>query len=277
MNFEALRYRLEIIERSVERSRAAFITSTIAALALMIGAWNAYLSAYRGFPLWMRSFSSTEVTKAAQKELLKQWVESTWVSFTPLGIRIGIGDAAVIGGLGLYVISVWLFFAARRENRTIAHLFYDVQRNDNPDIHRLVHHGVTSAMLFLSVADDDLPMSTVESVEDNRGGRSVLLRKSVNVLLYLPAIAIFFILALDVASLFVLKAAFRESHQPLLLGRELDLGERTQFGVMTFVEIVVALATTYVCQRIIAFERATTDLIRQHEKDHYPRAPRERR
>src|SRR3954464_15909403 len=143
MRFKHLEYRLDIVKNAAERTRLALITATIAASVTVIAAWNAYLSAYRGFPM-LKDFAKSDPTRRAQSELIRQWVESQWISLEPLGIRIGISDAAVVAGLGLYLIAIWLFYASRREHRAVAHLLSDVEHVDDDDIHRLVHHAVTS-------------------------------------------------------------------------------------------------------------------------------------
>jgi hypothetical protein len=265
MNFDALRIRLDLINESVRRSRAAFLAATIASLSLIITAWNAYLSEYRSFPLDMTAFSGDEVTKMAQMELIKGWVGSLSFNIAPLGIRIGIADAAIVGSLGLYIIAVWMFFCVRRENRTVANLFFDMRRVEDPDLHELVYHAVTESMLFLSVRNDDEPLKSVDDVPRIPGKKAVLLRGSLRVLFYLPAIAAFSLLGFDVLSLFALPAAFRSTHQPLLLGHSLSAMTILKLIAMTAISTVVAISTLFVCQRIMAFEAATTSLIQENQ------------
>lgn len=269
MHFQHLEYRLNIVRYAAERTRFALIAATIAASVTVIAAWNAYLSAYRGFPL-LKDFAKSEPTGKAQSELIRQWVESQWITFEPLGIRIGIGDAGVLAGLGLYVIAIWMFYAARREHRAVAHLLFDVEQvPDDDELHRLVHHAVTSAMLFVSISDDDEPITDLNEL-DRKDGRPML-RGSVKALFYLPAVAITVALLLDCLSLYIFPAPYRVSHEPLFAGSDISVSEWWQFSGMMFGETIIAGVAWYVCARIVAFSHATTILISKHLHDHHPK------
>jgi hypothetical protein len=266
MRFEHLEYRLDIVKNAAERTRVALITATITASVTVIAAWNAYLSAYRGFPM-LKDFAKSEPTRRAQSELIRQWVESQWITFEPLGIRIGIGDAAVVAGLGLYLIAIWLFYASRREHRAVAHLLSDVEHVDDDDIHRLVHHAITSAMLFISVRDDDEPITDISHLD--REETKPMLRSSVKALFYLPAVAITVALVLDCSSLYIFPAPYRASHEPLFSGGDISASETWQFLGMMFGETIIAAVSWLICARIVAFSDATTDLIRNHLHRHH--------
>jgi len=270
MNFESIKIRLDLIQSSVQRSRVAFVAVTIASLSLIITAWNAYLSSYRSFPLDPATLSEEPFTRAAQTELIRAWVSTLWVTIAPLGIRIGIGDAAVVGSIGLYIIAVWMFFCVRRENRTVANLFYDMKRVPDAELKELVYHAVTENMLFLSVRNDDEPIGSIEDVPRAPRRKAVLLRGSLKILFYLPAIAVFLLFFLDMASLFIFKAVFRTPHDALLEGmihgaHTLSLASAAKLVGMTLVEVVIAIMTLIVCRGIMAFESATTMLIRENQ------------
>lgn len=270
MQFESIKIRLDLIKESIHRSRVAFLAVTIASLSLIVTGWNAYLSTYRGFPLDMRDFSTEPITRVAQMELIKAWVNTLWVSIAPLGIRIGIGDAAVIGSIGLYIIAVWMFFCVRRENRAVANLFFDMRRVQDAELQELVYHAVTENMLFLSVQNDDEPLDSVDDVPRAPKKKAVLLRGSLKVLFYLPAVAVFLLLFLDIGSLFLFRAVFRTPHGPLLEGwlggaQSLSGGTALLLIGMTFIETGIAIMTLVVCRRIMAFEAATTRLIRESQ------------
>jgi hypothetical protein len=163
-----------------------------------------------------------------------------------------------------------MFFCVRRENRTVANLFYDMQSVSDPLLTEFVQHAVAESMLFLSVHDDDEPLQSLKDVPRSGGKRSVLLRKSLAVLFYLPAITVWFVLALDVGSLFVINAAFRDPHAPLFSGlmdgsMGLTGSEVAKLTAMTVAEVTLALMIFFVCQRIMAFEHATTQLIRENQ------------
>jgi hypothetical protein len=270
LNLDTIRMRLELIYAAISRGRAAFIAATIASLASIVTAWNAYFSSYRSFPLNFGAFPTPETaTTFSEKELLKQWVESLWITISPLGIKIGISDAAVLSSISLYIIVVWLFFAVRRQNRAVGNLLYDMRNVSQPELHDLVFHAIATSMLFISVSDNDRPFAQVADVRDANARRSVLLRKTITVLFYLPAISVVLLFIVDVLSLTTIQAAFRPGHDPLLvrvLNRSVDLTATDILKLigMTVVELILALLTVSVTRRVIEFEEATTRLIKDY-------------
>src|SRR5437867_4537450 len=278
IDLEVVKIRLDLIKGAVARSRAAFIAITIASVALIVAAFNAYLSSYRSFPLGVNAFDLGTAAHEAETELVKQWVDSLWITIAPLGIRIGIGDAAVLGAGAVYIIAVWMFFCVRRENRAVANLFYDI-KGQRRQLQELAHHAIAENMLFLSVRNDDEPLRSIRDIPRTEGRRAVLLRRSLRFLFSLPAIAVLFVLGLDLASLFFMAAVFRTSHEPIIRGLlhhpDNAIPDITKFLGMTFIEVILAIMILKISRRILAFENAITDLIRESQEHLTARPSRE--
>src|SRR5262245_54368312 len=122
-----LQLRLEAVRESVNRARSAFIIATVASLLILMPAWNAYLSWYRAFAMREEPYAAGGVSPVdeAQKQLVAEWVKNQTITTGILGVRVGISDAAVVGALSLYVVTIWLYFSLRRANRTIGYLLQD--------------------------------------------------------------------------------------------------------------------------------------------------------
>src|SRR2546429_3064493 len=121
-----LKVRLEAVSQAQKRSRVAFLASTIIALAIIITMWNAYFSWYRSF-VFKDKFANSELTHELQKSFVDEWIRSLKISIPVLGIQAGVGDAAVLGSLSIYISCIWLYFSMRRENHTIGILLRDTK------------------------------------------------------------------------------------------------------------------------------------------------------
>ena len=56
---------------------------------------------------------------------MKEWASSRTVMISLLGIRVSVDDAPVLGTAVLFILSLWLFLVARRENHTTGFLLRD--------------------------------------------------------------------------------------------------------------------------------------------------------
>lgn len=108
--------------------------SVIVSLSITLALWNGYFSWYRFFalkPAFNRcdgcpaGTTATEPTTLAQEQLLKSWVESLIVTVSPLGMKFGVSDISFVGSTSLLILVTVVFYCARRENHTIAHLLID--------------------------------------------------------------------------------------------------------------------------------------------------------
>jgi hypothetical protein len=79
-------FRIETIAEAQRRFRVAFVASLIVSLSVIFGVYNGYLSWYRGFA-FKAQFEGTEVSKALQRELLRNGYQAESFLFRCLGSR----------------------------------------------------------------------------------------------------------------------------------------------------------------------------------------------
>jgi hypothetical protein len=138
-----------------------------------------------------------------------------------------------------------------------------------PELHELVFHAIANSMLFISVSDNDRPFERVADVRDETSRKSVLLRKSVVLLFYLPAVAVVLLFIVDVLSLTTIPAVFRPGHKPLLIrviegSADLGFDDILQLIAMSLFELVLAIFTIVATRRVVHFENATTSVIKDY-------------
>jgi hypothetical protein len=199
VDVDFFKMRIESIRDASARSRWVFAVATVASLAQIGATWNGSASWLRHFALG--AFADDPVVVELQKNLLRGWVESLFISVPLLGIRFTNSDASIIGSVALTIISIWLFYAMRRENHLIGQAIRDAA--DEPqEIKAFVYYGVSGTQVFATLSGNDAPFRSVR--ESNR--RTVFgIRRLSRALVYLPALAIGLIIVSDVASLFWLE------------------------------------------------------------------------
>jgi len=256
---EELRVRIEAAREAIKRTRLVFLASSVTSLAVILVAWNAYLSWYRAFAL-QGTLPANEVTREAYLELMKLWVDSHFVSVALLGIRAGVSDMALIGSVTLFTLALWFFLAMRRENHTIGTLLRDTKGED-PRARRMVFHGIVSYLVFITVTQGDYPLRTLGPAEPRDPVKFV--RPIVSVLTFLPAIAIATVILLDVASVVFQQAPFRFPHDPLY--HVLKPGDWGKAALMEGVALIIGTLTSILSLRTSQFSDATGEILREYE------------
>lgn len=276
INLLTIQLRLEAVKEATKRGRLAFLVSTVASLAILITVWNAYASWNRFIPLSENgAFPKTEVTQAAQKELLAEWVRSQTISVGLLGIRVIIFDAAFLGSISVFVISIWFFYSLRRANRTIGFLLSDTREEGDP-IKNLIYHGVVNHLIFAETnhgekdAPKDVPIRSLDEALVTTKV-TLFLRYSYQALFFLPFLAILSIVVGDMLSLLLLDAPFREGTSPIL--EEMKKASVLAWLKLIFMQLV-ALFLTYetlkLCWKSLEFERGTGKILKQYYDSLHP-------
>jgi len=256
---EEIKVRIEAAREAIKRTRLVFLTSSVASLAVILVAWNAYFSWYRSFALEDK-LPENAVTREAHLELMKLWVDSHFISIPLLGIRAGVSDMALIGAITLLILALWFFLAMRRENHAIGTLLRDTQQ-ENPIARRMIFHGIVSYLVFITVTQGDHPIRTLKGEEAREPIKFV--RPIVSVLTFLPAIATLTIILMDIFSVVFLSAPFRYPHAPLLTS--LNARAWTQAAVMEGAALVLGTLTSVLCLQANRFSDATGDILREYE------------
>lgn len=283
-----IQLRLEGVRQAITRSRFTLLVAIIASVAIIITAWNSYLSWDTGFarlPHWShdKSFTPeqrekritndpekadikpekiTEVTDFAQQQLISEWVKNHIISVGLLGIRVSVNDLPVLGGLSLFIISVWFFFAVRRENRAIGTLLRDAYRLKDRNARYMVYQGIVHHLVLIDIGRGDEPIEDFEKEESDEIHNIPFVRKALKVIFYLPPLSIFFVILMDILTLFLLPAPFRPSHEPLR--HVLDTYDWIEVGVMESLAFILMIMTFILCRRVMRFIEATGRLLSKY-------------
>lgn len=258
-----IQLRLEAVKDANKRARLAFLASIIASLGILITVWNAYGSWNRFIPfLKDGTFASSEVTRWAQKELLSEWVKNHTISVGILGIRVSIFDAALLGSVSIFIISIWFFYSLRRANRTIGSLLRDT-KNEPQDFVNMIYHGVINNLIFAETGHGDMPIDNLEVIESSPQG-TPFVRLAYQALFFLPGLSILSIVVGDMLSLLVLAAPFRQG-TPVLLHHILyaPASDWAKLIIMELIAVFLTVETFRLCWKCLQFEKATGKLLKQ--------------
>jgi len=140
--------RLACAHDTQSRTRLAFIAITIISIAIIVAEFNSYFSWYvqfltggSNFPLPITDCDTHQnidgctfpqhinnAAAEAQKALIDEWIKSNRVTVSLLGVNFGMSDAAILGSISLFILSLWFFACIRRENHLIADLLIDAKK-----------------------------------------------------------------------------------------------------------------------------------------------------
>jgi hypothetical protein len=294
---------LKSIRDGARRSRVAFLVSTIISLGMLIAGWNAYFSWVHeiaieqkhakqlareavgpavGLPGVVafsgRSDGALDEPGQLLKQLMSDWVASTTINTSFLGIRVGISDASLLGAISLCVTSVWLFLSIRRNNHNIGLLLLDTRR-ESYSTRRMILQDVVSGLVFIHIVLVGVPVRSLNSGPRppksgfrkqthwlRRTGRRLVLLLidwSSMFLYFLPAVAVFTLVGFDLYSLYI-ESPFRASP-----GRLIDalspLQLRTVYQWSASASVFGAFAGL-LCYSTVRFERATKMVLQQYKK-----------
>jgi hypothetical protein len=258
---DAIKARLEATRDATSRSRFALLASTVAALSFLIAEFNAYISWNRDFALAEKFARPDSPTGIAQRRLLDDWVSSSSMNISLLGIHVNTSDATILGGVALFFLTLWLFYSIRRENRLVGTLLRNT-RDSELAFMDLAFSGIISYMVFTAVRPNKPAINTLSDkpkVKKELEGDSFL---GAQLLFILPPIAIFASLVFDFISLYLLAAPFREDHHlPLPQGSDF-----IKILVYTSVGILCLAATIVNSYRVRKFDRATGKVLREYNE-----------
>ncbi|HEV7860353.1 MAG TPA: hypothetical protein VGO91_17180 [Pyrinomonadaceae bacterium] len=267
-----IKSRIEAVQEAAKRARSAFIALIISSLSILITMWNAYGSWNRFLPLMSEGkFATSEVTQTAQKELLAEWIKDQTISVGLLGIRISATDAALLGSIGLYVITIWFYYSIRRMNNIIGSLLVDT-RKEKHEFLEWIYYGVTGSLIFSAPDPGDRPIKSLRYPAD-QDGPGIFVRYAYKFLFFLPVLAIVAIVVGDILSLVALSAPFRQG-TPVLIRNIINyatISEWAKLIIMELVAVLLILETLRLCWRCVQFENGTENVIKdyhEHLKGH---------
>lgn len=305
MILDIIEVRLDNVKDVTKRSRLAFLITTIASCAIIMTIWNVYFSTSRNVALVHTSMENQKVLTEApnsstlplpehnRRELIKEWIKNVNVSINLLGIDIHINDFPLIGSLSLFVISFWLFFTIRRENRAIVSLLRDVKNdlefteenkqkgNDRWDIANLAYHGVANSLIFFTTQTNDSPLSDKDifgGMQDKLNGfldrfitwLTKLIRILVVIVFFFPALTIWFIIWADDYSTYNIASPFWDGNKPPAQYMDIQQPHGLAYFQQIFIEnnvgIIAGILTFFICIACVIFQLRTSKALKQFEE-----------
>jgi len=255
-------FRLEATRDAQRMSRIAFLVSTIVSLAIIITTWNAYYSWNVHFPL-QEKWHESEVTEEVQHQIIKEWVESSFISVPILGIKVGIFDGSVFGSIALLIISIWFFLSIRRENHVIRFLLRDT-KGKSSRVKKEIYHGIASYMLFANITREDQPIEDLD--EKHRKHRpDSLMRMAFKILVFIPSFAITFLIISDIFTVYILPAYYRFPHDPLF--EYFGFDDAVKLIIMEGLAFVLLILITIICRKTLSYVESTTTILRKYCPD----------
>lgn len=263
--------RIKDVEGAASRSRFLFGFMVVLSCLLIAMAYNSTWS-------WMRDMAESREELPAPRDnrvirdvllenVMRGWTDSLTFDVPVIGVRFSASDAGITGGLMLLVLSVWCFYAARRENHLIFYLVRDAIRYRFPEqVRRYLKNQLHATQLF-SGTGTTLSLSSENFSGEVPKERSIILRFLNSGLFFLAPAALFFVLATDIYSL-SLNSPFRAGG---ILWNDLidpcysakpDCSDMYKLFVRLGASLVLALICTEIMRRAYRFQRASRDLIR---------------
>jgi hypothetical protein len=194
--------RIDSAKQAIGRARNVLLINALVAVTLFVADFNGYFSWYRYFVIVPKVNDITREAstfpkdiresylKVAQEQMVKSWVESRMITVSPLGIRFGVGDIAIIGPPALFILAIVFWYCARRENHTIVRILRESKddiysdREDARKIRASIYHAVASHLVFMPVNEVSKPLQGLKASTKEKPSR--LVRIGFRMLLYAP-------------------------------------------------------------------------------------------
>jgi hypothetical protein len=311
--------RIEAARDALSRTRYAFVVSTIISVAIIVAEYNSTFAWYGQFLASDESATATGQTdgqpgkigppagatannqaradgkkpedkprqtvdrapkQIAHETIIQEFIKSNRMSVSLLGVNFGMSDAPILGSISLAIISLWFYYCIRRENHLIAGILRDAQTAEKL-IQQRTFYGITGYLVFSTLTHGDEPITALDQPISYK---PFFLRPYIRIVIYLPAIAIAFIVVSDLLSLIMPPLVRDETDKYPNLLQTLYYGSDPRWWwQLVFMEVFAffSFALTFnVCMLVSDFDKATTHILKRFQSAHqsswaaYNRKPR---
>ncbi len=131
--------------------------------------------------------------------------------------------------------------------------------NENNEMKKFIYYGISFSNLFSTISDRDDPISSLEYVESEKKVKYA--RGIIQFVFIAPTIAILFIIALDLYSLFSLSSLFREKPD-VPLHTLLKFGDFIKIAFMEFFAFGMAIICGFLGYKCWIFEKSTNKILK---------------
>lgn len=261
MGYQYAQLLVESARISMRRSRWIFSGLLFLTLSVFGACWNLYFS-------WLRSlfiaenFGNGEIIREARQLLLNFWIDSTFISFPIVGVRLSIADASFIISIGITAIMIWLLYSTRRENHIIGRSLRITIDEEAPlSIKKYVYYGITFSSLFMTMSNHDNPIRSIEYMEQEQ--KIFGLRGIFQLIFYVPFILILSIIIFDILSLSVIPSVFRENNVPVIF-TNLPFKYQLHIIVMEATALIMGTITAFLGNRCRQYQNGTMEVLREY-------------
>jgi hypothetical protein len=235
-------------------------------------------------------YSMYEQNKRAISE---EWIENQNIRISLLGVNVNVDQFSLLGSGTIMMISFWMLFSQRRENRSIVTLLRDVReevrrpktpdqdfgknehkKDDYWDIANLAYHGIVHNLVFAQTGTHDRPISTHEifrenekdeyDVHEKKRNRNTakltsLIRRVATSFFFLPGGTILVILGFDLWTTTGILYPYYNNPAEMLIQRNINFPFQIGFEiVLGFLALLLTLSCCWGCY---VFQKRTVDAL----------------
>ena len=254
MSGESFESETELVREAARRTRWAGAALTVCAMCHVTIFYNAHLSwmkMYGDAAAWAyaeRDKGRSEIKKKLHEAYIDKWVDSIYVDIPVLGVKVAGTDSSVVGAVAMSILSVWVFFSARRENHLVHLVLSDARRAiADPASKRRLLRGIVASQVLSPTSNDDTPHAAFSP--SSRAPRSAAIPRAINRgLRFLPCVVILAGVGFDVYS--AVSRGFLSSHVE-------------RIAPMMTVAVACAALCGYLAFLFSRFQRSTGLLVRE--------------
>ncbi|MDQ1593283.1 MAG: hypothetical protein QOG71_3910 [Pyrinomonadaceae bacterium] len=256
---------LDAGKTAVQRARYVFITIIIAGTLLLTAQFNATLP-------WIRNMLHRENVKSDVKGLARDisFKELSVVQVPLLGVKFSVYDLSVVGTAAMAVLSVWFFYAVRREHYVVATIKAEADEAiEQKDTDRAVY-------LYYGIAHYFVYTTTTQQLTPANQKPQAVARRAVVILEHMPVWVPAIVVLVDLGTLFVPRYLYQlnEAAAHTMLWVKLSRGEQIEAAIRMVIAILGILFCWYQCRNATIFDRSTRAVMANFEDEVSPFVPK---
>ena len=261
--------KLEILldagKTAVQRARYVFIIIIVAGTLLLTAQFNSTIP-------WVRNMLDRDNVKDEVKSIARElkFKELSIVHVPLLGIEFSVYDLSVVGTATMAILSVWFFYALRREHYVVVAIKGEADKAlEEKDSNRAVY-------LYYGIAHYFVYTTTSQQLKPAGKKPQAVARRSVELLEYMPVWVPLVVVLVDLGTLFVPR------HLEQLISNQGDamlwFTLRSKEQVEAIARLVIAFLGTcfswYQCRNARDFDRGTRETMKLFEDNVSPFIPK---
>ena len=265
-NEDLMKLFVEKANVSMRRVRWIQFAIIIVSISIIPAIWNTYLSWNRNV-IKASSDTKNEVVKNTTTELTKNWVESTYINFSFVGVKVSSSDIAFLTSLGITVLVICLYYSTRTVNHLLAETF-NVSSGYSVNQKRYIYYGIIFSSAFSTWIKSDDPvkdlkeLNTIIEIEKSKQ-KFKLVRFIISMFYFYPGILILIILLFDILSISSFDSLFRGNFYSVIQSIH-SSGEWIQIICTDVFALLLSSFCFIIGNSVKKFNISNTDLIMKY-------------